>query len=539
MASRTSVSRRNVLKKAAAAVGGGAAAGLLGGGVAAAQAPAILTGTQAGRRFRAFMAFENAPNTSIQAAKSSIETVTMKALDPDRVVVRTEAAQVCYTIVGQVVGKYKPPAILGHSAVGIVEAIGTRVKRVQVGDRVLLANTPQCGQCYNCLRGRADRCMNTRIVPDVIGTLSDGTEVIQQHDRGGFAELVIPPESYCIPIFHSVSPLELSMLGCSGACGLGTTVGVAPVEVGSDVVVLGCGPLGLSAVQGARIKGASQIIAVEPIASRRAVAQQLGATTVIDPNVDTNNVVARIRDLCRGPSDRLWAGGRPAAQPGPDFVIEAVGGDIFPPKAEVGPDPDRHSLPAVGVDPVLLGWSCEHRLCRTERELHRPRRTVVERIEESPSRQLQRREHPARHAALRAPHREGSVQRQGPGARHLPARSRQGRPSGRGGPHHGRRGDCVQLSLGAAAKDEEPQVSAPVDRDSVSHVQSCRVLRRSRAARTGGGPVAPDRALAAPDHQSGSCGLADDAQLARTSACVARPSSARPERSYACRFSSS
>ena len=129
------------------------------------------------------------------------------------------------------------------------------------------------------------------------------------------------------------------MLGCSGACGLGTTVGVAPVEVGSDVVVLGCGPLGLSAVQGARIKGASQIIAVEPIASRRAVAQQLGATTVIDPNVDTNNVVARIRDLCRGPSDRLWAGGRPAAQPGPDFVIEAVGGDIFPPKAEVGPDP--------------------------------------------------------------------------------------------------------------------------------------------------------------------------------------------------------
>jgi S-(hydroxymethyl)glutathione dehydrogenase/alcohol dehydrogenase len=98
MASKKTVSRRNVLKKAAAAVGGGAAAGLLGGGVAAAQAPtrapAVLTGTQAGRRFRAFMTFDNAPNTSIQAAKSSVETVTMRALHEDRIVVRTQAAQV-------------------------------------------------------------------------------------------------------------------------------------------------------------------------------------------------------------------------------------------------------------------------------------------------------------------------------------------------------------------------------------------------------------------------------------------------------------
>jgi S-(hydroxymethyl)glutathione dehydrogenase/alcohol dehydrogenase len=341
MASGNSVSRRNLLKKAAAAVGGGAV-GLLGGDTllaAQGQAPAIRTGTQAGRQYRAFMTFDNAPGTSIQAARSSVETVTMKALDPDRIVVRTEAAQVCYTIVGQVVANYNPPQILGHSAVGIVDAIGSRVKRVQVGDRVLLANTPQCGQCFNCLRGRADRCLNIALNPTVIGTLSNGTDVVQQHDRGGFAELVIAPEAYAIPIFNNVAPRDLSMLGCSGACGLGTTVGVAPVEVGSDVVVLGCGPLGLSAVQGARIKGASQIIAVDPIAARRAVARQLGATTVIDPNVDTNNIVAKIKSLCQGPSNRTWAGGRPDAQRGPDFVIEAVGGDLMPPKAEAGPDP--------------------------------------------------------------------------------------------------------------------------------------------------------------------------------------------------------
>jgi len=356
MASMNSVSRRRALKKAVAALGAGAAAGLLGESAATAQArpgaqaPAILTGTQAGRKFRAFMTFENAPGTSIQAAKSSIETVTMKPLSEDRIVVRTEAAQVCYTIVGQVVGNYKPPQILGHSAVGIVEAIGSRVKRVQVGDRVILANTPQCGVCYNCLRGRADRCINTtQNPPAAIGTLSDGTDVLQQHDRGGFAELVIATEAYAIPIFHNVSPLELSMLGCSGACGLGTTLGVAPVTVGADVVVLGCGPLGLSAVQGARIKGASQIIAVEPIPARRAVAQQLGATTVIDPNVDTANVVAKIRDLCKGPSDRLFAGGRTGAQAGPDFVIEAVGGDLQPAKLP-GPDP-------TGVLPLQWAWT--------------------------------------------------------------------------------------------------------------------------------------------------------------------------------------
>lgn len=329
-----------MIKKAAAVVGSGAAAGLLGGEVVAqAQAPAVLTGTQTGRKYRAFITFDNVPGVSIQAAKSRVETVTMKALHPDRIVVRTEAAQVCYTIVGQVVANYTPPNILGHSAVGIVEAIGSRVTRVQVGDRVMLANTPQCGVCFNCLRGRADRCLNVRIDPVVIGNLADGTEIIQQHDRGGFAELVIAPEAYAIPIFHNVSALELSMLGCSGACGLGTTLGVAPVTVGSDVVVLGCGPLGLSAVQGARIKGASQIIAVDPIAARRRVAQQLGATAVVDPNVDTANVVARIKEMCKGPSDRLWAGGRPAAAEGADFVIEAVGGDLAPPKAEKSPDP--------------------------------------------------------------------------------------------------------------------------------------------------------------------------------------------------------
>jgi threonine dehydrogenase-like Zn-dependent dehydrogenase len=147
--------------------------------------------------------------------------------------------------------------------------------------------------------------------------------------------------------------VDLSVLGCVGACGLGTTLGVAPVPPGSDVVVFGAGPIGLSAVQGAKIKGASQIIIVEPIRARRELALKLGATVALDPNVDTGTLVSRIRDLCKGPTDRKFAGGRSWAlndnEVGPDFVIEAAGGDQFPPKAEPSPDP-------TGLLPLQQAW---------------------------------------------------------------------------------------------------------------------------------------------------------------------------------------
>jgi S-(hydroxymethyl)glutathione dehydrogenase/alcohol dehydrogenase len=252
------------------------------------------------------------------------------------------------------------PEILGHGGVGIVEAIGSKVRRVQVGDRVIVANTPYCGQCYMCLNGRPDRC---QMLPNAgnpflpVAEMADGTKVVQHNNEGGFAELMIPYEWYCMPIFNSVSAVELSVLACVGACGLGTTFGIAPVEPASDVCILGCGPVGLSAVQGARIKGASQIIAVEPIRARREVALKIGATVALDPNVEGKNLVAKVKDLCKGPTNRKFAGGRfwganangVGNSIGPDFVIEAVGGDSFPPKAEAGPDP-------TGLLPLQQAW---------------------------------------------------------------------------------------------------------------------------------------------------------------------------------------
>ena len=344
-------SRRGLLK------GAMAAGALL---AQANRAPAQQTGTMAGRKYRAFL--RRAGGTV-----SAIEDVNMTPLDPFRVVVRTEASQCCYTIVDQALRTtpYTPAAarslpgaaiVLGHGGVGVVEAVGSQVRRVQVGDRVIVANTPYCGQCYMCLRGRADRCQMLPVNGNqqaAVGKLNDGTNVVQWDNEGGFGELMIPYEWYCMPIFNRVSSIELSILGCGGACGLGTTFGIAPVEPASDVAVLGCGPLGLSAVQGARIKGASQIIAIEPIRTRRDLALKLGATIALDPNAEGKNLVAKVKDLCKGPTDRKFAGGRDwTANPaniGPDYVIEAVGGDQFQPKAETGPDP-------TGLLPLHQAW---------------------------------------------------------------------------------------------------------------------------------------------------------------------------------------
>jgi S-(hydroxymethyl)glutathione dehydrogenase / alcohol dehydrogenase len=163
--------------------------------------------------------------------------------------------------------------------------------------------------------------------------MRDGTKVAGF--RGGTAELMVTYEDYCIPVATSVSAVELAMLHDVGMVGLAATMTKVTIEAGSSAVILGCGPLGLSAVQGARIQGAAQIIAVDPIRYRRDVALQVGATIALDPNVEGDNLVQRIRQLCQNRIGPLAGGGNTL----PDYVLEAAGGDLFRPKVEVGPDP--------------------------------------------------------------------------------------------------------------------------------------------------------------------------------------------------------
>ncbi len=329
------------------------------------QAPAVLTGTMAGRKFRAFVRTGTA---------GSVEELRMLPLNEDRVVIRTQASQCSYTSCQNVLGNrpYQQAQIPGYGGVGIVEAVGKRVRRVQVGDRVIVADSPNCGQCYACINGRPDRCLWSGaggVAFETVAQLSNGAPVAGAINAGGFGELMIAPEWFCVPIFDdSVSSLELAMLHETGSVGLGCVFGTAPVEPGSDVAVFGCGPIGLAAVQGARIKGAAQIIAIDPVAERRDLAKKLGATITLNPhdyvdagktnydirsNLEKDRLVIKLRELCNGPTERRMAGGRPndtnRNHAGPDYVIEAVGGDLYPPKTP-GPDP-------TGLLPLYQAWA--------------------------------------------------------------------------------------------------------------------------------------------------------------------------------------
>jgi S-(hydroxymethyl)glutathione dehydrogenase/alcohol dehydrogenase len=340
---KTDLSRRGLIREAIS-VGAGV---LAAEGALSAQQSAPPEQNLAGRKMRAFIR---------TAQGASVQDVKLLALREDMVAIRTEATQCCYTIVNQALGTGTNGAggaggvvaarILGHGGVGVVEAVGRAVKRLQPGDRVLVTNTPNCGECYDCLRGRGDICqMNPSagepLVP--IGELADGTPVHQHNNTGGFAELMITFDWYCVPAFSKASGGELAMLGCVGATGLGAVTTFVPVDFGASVAVLGAGPVGLSAIQGARIRGASKIIVIEPIRARRELALKLGATVALDPNVEGSDLVEKVRELCRDAATRKLLGGRDATRGsdsgGADYVIATVGADAAMPKVEQGPDP--------------------------------------------------------------------------------------------------------------------------------------------------------------------------------------------------------
>lgn len=303
------------------------------------------------RRFRGWVSRGTGPG------RTTLQELTLRPIGGRQVLVRTEATNLCYSNVGAVLGTQGGfgggggmALVQGHGGVGVVEAVGPDVRRVQVGDRVCVSGTPQCGNCYQCLRGRADMCqfLGRQGPKDLVAMadMADGTPVYQNSHIGGLAELMVTFEEWVVPIFTKANAVELGMVcSCVAVAGLGATTSqvLASIGPGATVAVVGCGPLGLSAVQGARIAGASRIIAIDPIRARRDVASKVGATHVLDPNVEGDALVNRVRALANGPNTRLWSGGRDSGGllggAGADFVVEAAGADAVPPKVEAGPDP--------------------------------------------------------------------------------------------------------------------------------------------------------------------------------------------------------
>src|SRR5579871_731329 len=328
------ISRRKILASGAAIVPQALVPQVLTG-----QAPAQLTGTNAGRRFKAFVR---------HGTGASVEELRLHAIQPREVLVRTQASAVCYTIVGGALATTNVPqaSIPNHSGMGVVEEVGPLVQRVQKGDRVVVPGTPQCGVCYQCLHGRADWCQFLDTAPaHPLAEMSDGTQIFEQAGLGGLSELMVVPEEYCCPVFTDLPAEQLCLLGDTVGTGLAAGRDLVQIEPGWNVVVQGAGPVGMGAIQAARLANAGQVIVIEPIRSRREIAMKVGGTIALDPNAEGSGLIARIQSLCKGVTDRRFAGGRIsgngrlAVPDGADFTINAVGSDWFPPKAEAGPDP--------------------------------------------------------------------------------------------------------------------------------------------------------------------------------------------------------
>jgi S-(hydroxymethyl)glutathione dehydrogenase / alcohol dehydrogenase len=236
------------------------------------------------------------------------------------------AAGVCHSDLHIVLGEWPHPVpmVLGHEGSGIVTAVGAGVTGLRPGDHVVLSWVPACGRCRYCRLGRPAQCQLAAEVVAPGGVLHDGTSRLRiggsvaYHYLGvsSFAERAVVAESAAVRVRQD-APLELvALVGCAVATGVGAVRNTAGVPPGATVAVIGCGGVGLSCVQGARLAGASRIVAVDVVVDKLAVARRLGATDVVQAdessavNADGWLVVAALRDL---------------VPEGLDYVFDAIG----------------------------------------------------------------------------------------------------------------------------------------------------------------------------------------------------------------------
>jgi len=222
----------------------------------------------------------------------SLEDVDLASPQAGEVRVKIAAAGVCHSDLHVVKGEWHVPAplVMGHEGSGIVTELGPGVTSLAVGDHVVLSWVAPCHACRYCLAGHEARCQVAASIVAPGGVLQDGTSRLSvngdmlHHYLGvsSFAEEVVVPASGAVKI-RDDAPLDVvALVGCAVATGVGAVTNTAQVEPGSLVAVIGCGGVGLSVVQGARLAGAERIIAIDIQADKTALALQMGATDAID-----------------------------------------------------------------------------------------------------------------------------------------------------------------------------------------------------------------------------------------------------------------
>ncbi len=217
-----------------------------------------------------------------------IEDIQIAEPGPREVLIKVAAAGLCHSDLHFMEGKYPylTPAVLGHESAGVVEAVGSQVTYVQPGDHVITCLSVYCGNCENCLTGRPAICSNSASTdrgPDQPPRLSrDGQPVAQFLKMSSFAEQMLIHEHGVVKIRDDMPLDRAALIGCGVTTGLGAVFNTARVEPGTTVAVIGCGGIGLNAIQGARIAGARQIIAVDMLDSKLDLAMDFGATHVVN-----------------------------------------------------------------------------------------------------------------------------------------------------------------------------------------------------------------------------------------------------------------
>ncbi|MGP4029678.1 zinc-binding dehydrogenase [Actinomadura sp. 3N407] len=242
----------------------------------------------------------------------TIERIDLREPGPGEVLVRTTSVGICGTDLHFATGRfpYPAPTVLGHEASGVVEQTGVGVTGIQSGDRVLVYDQIPCGQCGNCLSGRMVYCTDTSTKQRQKTRLSlDGQAFRQYLGVSALADRMLVDAAALIALPEQISYTAGALLGCCLTTGAATVFNTAGTRPGQTVLVIGCGGVGLGAVQAARIAGAARIIAVDLEPHRREAAIALGATDILDP----------------GTTDLAEAMASITGQRGVDVAVEVVG----------------------------------------------------------------------------------------------------------------------------------------------------------------------------------------------------------------------
>lgn len=233
-----------------------------------------------------------------------IDEVVVGEPGPGEVLVNVSAAGLCHSDLHFMTGDYfyPTPTVLGHESAGVVEAVGPGVTYVAPGDHVITCLSVFCGKCSYCLSGRPNLCAKEGLARDFTGpqrlSMGDGSPCHQFLHLSSFGEQMLIHENALVKIRKDMPLDRAALIGCSVTTGLGAVFRTAAIPATATVAVIGCGGVGLNVIQGARIAGASRIIAVDMLDSKLELARQFGATDLV--NASGGDAVSQVQALTGG-----------------------------------------------------------------------------------------------------------------------------------------------------------------------------------------------------------------------------------------------